>query len=185
MMGAQPDVVVLYPSDAVSTYRLVEAAANHRGMVYLRAGRPKAPVIYGADEQFSIGKCKIVRKSNSDALTIVAAGVTLFEALKAYDQLKMSGITARVIDLYSVSPIDRAALLDSARATHNRILTVEDHYAHGGLGDAVLSAVGTEGIRVYKLAVRAIPHSGKPDELVDHFGIGARSIVETAKDIVK
>jgi transketolase len=185
MMATQPGVVVLYPSDATCTYRLVEAAASHKGMVYLRAGRPKSPVIYGPEEQFQIGGSKVVRQGPSDVLTVVAAGVTLFEALKAYDQLKGAGISVRVIDLYSIAPIDRTTLLDSARATKGRLLTVEDHYAHGGLGDAVLDAVGTEGMKVHKLAVRAIPHSGKPDELVDHFGIGARSIVEAAKQIVK
>jgi len=185
MMATQPGITVLYPSDATCTYRLVEAAANHKGMVYLRAGRPKSLVLYGPEEQFPIGGSKILRQSASDALTIVAAGVTLFEALKAHDQLKSAGIATRVIDLYSIVPIDRTTLLDSARATQGRVLTVEDHYAHGGLGDAVLSAVATEGVKVHKLAVRAIPHSGKPDELVDHFGIGARSIVEAAKHIVK
>ena len=185
MMAAQPGIVVLYPSDGTSTYRLVEVAANHKGMVYLRAGRPKNPVLYGPEERFQIGGSKVLRQSASDALTIVAAGVTLFEALKAHDQLKSSGVAVRVVDLYSISPIDRATLMDCARATHGRILTVEDHYAHGGLGDAVLSAVATEGFKVHKLAVRTIPHSGKPDELVDHFGIGARSIVETAKQIIK
>ena len=185
MMAAQPELTVLYPSDATSTYRLVELAANHRGMVYLRAGRPKTPVLYGPEEQFQIGGSKLVRQSASDTLTIVAAGVTLFEALKAHDQLKALGKAVRVIDLYSIVPIDRATLMDSARVTQGRILTVEDHYAHGGLGDAVLSAVGSEGVRVHKLAVRAIPHSGKPEELVDHFGIGARSIVEAAKQILK
>lgn len=185
MMGAQPGVVVLYPSDATSTYRLVETAANHAGMVYLRAGRPKSPVLYGPDEQFHIGGSKLLRQSPGDALTIVAAGVTLFEALKAYDQLKTVGISVRIVDLYSIAPIDRTTLLDCARATQGRILTVEDHYAHGGLGDAVLGAVSTEGFKVHKLAVRTIPHSGKPDELIDHFGIGARSIVDTAKQIIK
>ena len=185
IMAAQPGITVLYPSDAMCTYRLVEAAANHKGMVYLRTGRPKSPVLYGPDEQFPIGGLKVVRQSAADCLTIVAAGVTLFEALKAHDQLKAAGISVRVVDLYSIVPIDRATLLDSARATQGRLLTVEDHYAHGGLGDAVLSAVGTEGVKVHKLAVRAIPHSGKPDELVDHFGIGARSIVEAAKQITK
>ncbi len=185
MMGAQPGMVVLYPSDATSAYRLVEMAARHKGMVYIRAGRPKSPVLYGADEQFHIGGSKVVRQSPGDVLTIVAAGVTLFEALKAHDQLKTAGIAVRVVDLYSIAPIDRATLMDCARATQGRILTVEDHYAHGGLGDAVLSAVSTEGIKVHKLAVRAIPRSGKPDELIDHFGIGARSIVETAKQVIK
>lgn len=185
MMAAQPGVTVLYPSDGTSTYRLVEAAAKHKGMVYIRAGRPKSAVLYNSAEQFQIGGSKVLRQSASDVLTIVAAGVTLFEALKAHDQLKAGGIAVRVIDLYSIVPIDRTALLDSASATQGRILTVEDHYAHGGLGDAVLSAVGTEGIKVHKLAVRVIPHSGKPEELVDHFGIGARSIVETVKQIIK
>jgi transketolase len=185
MMAVQPNVTVLYPSDGNSTYRLLEAAAQHKGMVYVRAGRPKTPVIYGQDEQFHIGGSKIIRESASDVLTIVAAGVTLFEALKAHDQLKAAGIAVRVIDLYSIAPIDRTTLVASGRATQRRILTVEDHYAHGGLGDAVLSAVSTEGIAVHKLAVREVPHSGKPEELVDHYGIGVRSIVEAAKQIIK
>ena len=184
MMAAQPGVVVLYPSDAVCAYKLVEAAATHRGMVYLRAGRPKSPVLYGQEETFKIGGCKVLRQSASDQLTIVAAGVTLFEALKAHDQLKSAGIPVRVIDLYSVAPIDRLTLLESARATKNRILTVEDHYAHGGLGDAVLGAVGSKGVCVQKMAVREIPHSGKPDELVDHFGLSARAIIDTVKKLL-
>ncbi|MEK7294399.1 MAG: transketolase [Nitrospirota bacterium] len=184
MMAAQPGVVVLYPSDAVCAYKLVEIAAAHRGMVYIRAGRPKSPVLYGHDETFTIGGCKVLRQSASDQLTIVAAGVTLFEALKAHEQLKSAGIPVRVVDLYSVAPIDRLTLLESARATKNRMLTVEDHYAHGGLGDAVLGAVGSEGVRVQKMAVREIPHSGKPDELVDHFGLSARAIVDAVKKLL-
>jgi transketolase len=184
MMAAQPGVAVLYPSDAVCAYKLVEAAAAHRGMVYIRAGRPKSPVLYGQDETFKIGGCKVLRQSASDQLTIVAAGVTLFEALKAHEQLKSAGIPVRIIDLYSVAPIDRLTLLESARATKNRILTVEDHYAHGGLGDAVLGAVGSEGVRVQKMAVREIPHSGKPDELVDHFGLSARAIIDMVKKLL-
>ncbi|MBI5777636.1 MAG: transketolase, partial [Nitrospirae bacterium] len=184
MMAAQPGVVVLYPSDAVCAYKLVEIAAVHRGMVYIRAGRPKSPVLYGPDETFKIGGCKVLRQSASDQLTIVAAGVTLFEALKAHEQLKSAGIPVRVVDLYSVVPLDRLALLESARATKNRILTVEDHYEHGGIGDAVLGAVGSEGMRVHKMAVREIPHSGKPDELIDHFGLSARAIVDTVKKLL-
>ncbi|HNA26881.1 MAG: transketolase [Nitrospira sp.] len=183
MMSTQPGVTVLYPSDGLSMYRLMESAAAHKGMVYLRAGRPKTPVIYGADETFRIGGSKVLRQSAADQLTIVAAGVTLFEALKAHDQLKAAGIATRVVDLYSIVPVDQATLLDCARATGGRFLTVEDHYAHGGIGDAVLSALASEGVRVRKLAVREIPHSGKPEELVDHFGIGVRSIVEAAKEI--
>ena len=127
----------------------------------------------------------MLRQSANDQLTIVAAGVTLYEALKAYDQLKAAGIAARVVDLYSLVPVDQATLVDCARATGGRFLTVEDHYAHGGLGDTVLSALALEGVRVRKLAVRDIPHSGKPEELVDHFGIGVGSIVEAAKAILR
>jgi transketolase len=184
MMAAQPGITVLYPSDAVSMYRLVEAAALHRGLVYLRAGRPKSPVLYTAEDTFKIGGCRVLRQSPADQLTIVAAGVTLFEALKAYEQLLAEGIPVRVIDLYSVVPIDRATLLDSARATHNRLVTVEDHYAHGGLGDAVQSAVGSEGVLVYKMAVREVPHSGKPEELLNRYGLSARAIIETVKKLV-
>ena len=184
MMAAQPGMVVLYPSDAVCAYKLVEAASVHRGPVYIRTGRPKSPILYGNDETFHIGGSRVLRQSPADRLTIVAAGVTLFEALKAYDVLNAAGISVRVIDLYSIVPIDRATLVDSARATQGRILTVEDHYAHGGLGSAVLAALGSEGVRVHMLAVREIPHSGKPDELLDRFGIGARAIVETAKRLL-
>ena len=184
MMSTQPGVTVLYPSDGLSMYKLMASATDHKGMVYLRAGRPKTPVIYGADETFRIGGSKVLRQSAADQLTIVAAGVTLFEALKAHDQLKAAGIATRVVDLYSIVPVDQATLIDCARATGGRFLTVEDHYAHGGIGDAVLSALASEGVRVRKLAVREIPRSGKPEELVDHFGIGVRSIVEAAKEIV-
>ena len=184
MMSAQPGVVVLYPSDAVSTHRLVEAAATHRGLVYMRTGRPKAPVLYGNDETFAIGGSKVLRQDPSDQATVVAAGVTLFEAIKAYDHLKTEGIHLRIIDAYSIVPIDRDTLLQSGKATHGRILTVEDHYAHGGLGDAVLRAVGDEGIRVRKLAIREVPHSGKPDELLDRYGISHRAIIKAVKAFV-
>jgi len=185
MMSTQPGVTVLYPSDALSMYKLLEISAVHKGMVYLRAGRPKTPVIYGSDETFRIGGSKVIRQSATDQLTIVAAGITLFEALKAHDQLKAAGIATRVVDLYSIVPVDRQTLVDCAKATGGRFLTVEDHYAHGGIGDAVLNALASEGVRVRKLAVREIPRSGKPEELVDHFGIGVRSIVETAKEILR
>jgi transketolase len=125
-----------------------------------------------------------LRQTAGDKLTIVAAGVTVFEALNAHDQLKAAGIPTRVIDLYSVAPVDRATLVESARATGGNVLTVEDHYAHGGIGDVVLTALASEPVRVHKLAVREIPHSGKPEELIDHYGIGARTIIETAKQII-
>ncbi|MDR4502412.1 MAG: transketolase [Nitrospirales bacterium] len=184
MMSSQPGVTVLYPSDAVCAYHLVQAAASHEGMVYIRTGRPKTPILYANDDIFHIGGSKVVRQSDQDRLTIVTAGVTLFEALQAHEELASAGIPVRIVDLYSIVPIDRATLLDCARATSNTFLTVEDHYAHGGLGDAVLNALSGEGIRLHKLAVREIPHSGKPAELLDRYGISARIIVETAKRLV-
>ncbi|MGH7254169.1 MAG: transketolase, partial [Nitrospirales bacterium] len=131
MMAAQPGMVVLYPADAVCTHRLVEAAAAHQGPVYIRTGRPKTAILYGHHESFRIGGSKVLRQSDKDLLTIVAGGVTLFEALKAHEQLKAAGIAVRVVDLYSIAPVDRETLLSCGRATQGRLLTVEDHYEHG------------------------------------------------------
>ena len=184
MMAAQPGVVVLYPSDAMCAYRMVETMANHPGMVYMRTGRPKTPILYGPDETFAIGGSKVLRQNEKDQLTIVAAGVTLHESLKAYDELQKSGIAVRIIDLYSIAPIDAATLKQAAKATNNLVLTVEDHYLHGGIGDAVLSALSTEGVRLHKMGIQEIAHSGKPDQLLDHYGINARAIIEKVKQLV-
>jgi transketolase len=177
MMRAQPNITVLYPSDGVSTDRLVERAAYHAGPVYMRTSRPKTPVIYGPDETFDIGGLKVVRQSADDVATVIGAGVTLFEALKAYDELQKQRISIRVIDLYSVQPIDGATLVRCARESKGRLITVEDHYAGGGIGDAVAAAVAADGFVVQRLAVREIPRSGAPDELLDRYGISARHIV--------
>ncbi len=177
MCRAQPNFTVLYPCDAVSTERLVSLMAYHPGPAYMRTSRPKTPVIYAANEKFEIGGLKVLRQSSDDVVTVVGAGVTVFEALKAHDQLKASGTHIRVIDLYSVQPVDRKALLAAAQATGGRIITVEDHYAAGGIGDAVDQAVSDAGIRVHRIAVTEIPRSGKPEELLDRFGISARHIV--------
>lgn len=181
MFRSQPNFVVLYPCDAVSTEKLVAEMAWHKGPAYMRTSRPKTPVIYGPDEQFPIGGLKVVRKSDADVVTVIGAGVTLFEALKAHDQLKAEGIAIRVIDLYSLAPIAKDALIEAGNATKGRIITVEDHYAAGGIGDAVSEAVSEAGIRVQRIAVREIPRSGKPDELVEHYGISAKSIVAAVK----
>ncbi len=176
MFTAQPNFVALYPSDAVSTERLIAEAAAFHGPVYIRTSRPKTPVIYDNNEQFPIGGLKVVRKSDKDTATVIGAGVTLFEALKAHDELKAKGISIRVIDLYSVQPIDAASLIEAGKQT-GRLITVEDHYFSGGLGDAVAHAVAAAGLTVQRLAVAEIPRSGKPDELIDKFGISARHIV--------
>jgi transketolase len=177
MTTAQPNFVALYPSDAVSTERLIAEAAAFVGPVYIRTSRPKTPVIYDNNERFPIGGLKVVRQSAKDVATVIGAGVTLFEALKAHDELKARGVSIRVIDLYSVQPVDAAALIAAGRDTKGRLITVEDHYISGGLGDAVARAVAPAGLTVQRLAIPEIPRSGKPDELLDKFGISSRHIV--------
>lgn len=177
IMRAVPDCVVLYPCDGVSAERLVALMAQHHGMVYMRTSRPKTPILYSATDEFPLGGSKVLRQSDADVATVVAAGVTVFEALKAYEELKKQGKAIRVIDAYSVQPIDSRTLLEAARATNGRVVTVEDHYAAGGLGDAVSEAIAPGGFGVRRLAVREIPRSGQPEELLDRYGISARHIV--------
>ena len=183
MMRGVPNCTVLYPCDGMSAARLMAIAASVPGPVYLRTSRPKTPVIYSASESFKPGGSKTLRQSDKDVVTVVAAGVTVFEALKAYDTLHGSGTNIRVIDAYSVQPIDRDGLIAAGRATGGRIITVEDHYAHGGLGDAVSEAVWDQSFRVKRLAVREIPRSGTPEELLDRYGISARAIVDAVKEL--
>ena len=185
MMRAIPDAVVLYPCDAVSTERLVAEMAQHRGLAYMRTSRPKTPVTYGPDEKFPIGGAKVLRQTANDVAMVVAAGVTVFEALTACDRLKAEGIAIRVVDAYSVQPIDAATLRAGAAAAGGVVITVEDHYAAGGLGDAVAEALAPDGVVVQRLAVRAIPRSGEPAELIDKFGLSARHVVEAVKRAVK
>ena len=184
MMRSVPDCAVLYPCDAVSTERLVAAMAQHKGLAYMRTSRPKTPVTYGPDEAFPIGGSKTLRQSGEDVATVVGVGVTVFEALKAYDQLFTQGVHIRVIDAYSLQPIDAATLVAAGEATKGRIITVEDHYPSGGLGDAVSEAVASAGFAVRRLAVREIPRSGQPEELLDRYGISAKHIVEAVKKLL-
>lgn len=185
MMRAIEGSTVLYPSDAVATEQAVRLAAEHQGIVYIRTSRPKTPVIYSGNEEFAIGKAKVIRQSGEDKATVVASGVTLFEALAAYDQLKTEGISVRVIDVFTVKPIDEETLRASGSETNNLIITVEDHSAWGGIGDAVAGAVSPAGIRVHQLAVRGVPRSGKPEELLAAFGIDRKSIAQTVKKIIR
>jgi transketolase len=173
--------VVLYPCDAVSTEKLVLASAGHRGIVYLRTTREATPILYPPDEEFTIGGSKVLRKSDRDTVTVVAAGVTVFEALDAYEELEKEGILIRVIDLYSIKPVDNATLQQAARETR-AMFAVEDHYAEGGLGEAVMSALATLAIPVYSLAVRKKPMSGKPNELLNYEEISKKAIVEKVKE---
>ena len=183
MMRAIAGSTVLYPCDAVSAEKLVEQMASVKGICYLRTSRPKTPVIYKNEEAFPIGGAKVLRQNAGDKATVVAAGVTLFEALKAADTLKNEGIGVTVIDAYSIKPLGKDVIRAAAQQTNNTVITVEDHYTEGGLGDAVAGELSPAGIKVHKLAVTALPRSGKPDELLAHFGIDAAAIAKKVKSL--
>ena len=184
MMRAVVGSVVLYPSDAVSTEKLLEQMAQKKGICFLRTSRPKTPVIYGNDEKFPIGGAKVLRQNAGDKATVVAAGVTLHEALKAADTLQAEGIGITVIDAYSIKPLGKDVIKAAAQKTGNTVITVEDHYLEGGLGDAVAGELSVDEIKVHKLAVTSLPRSGKPAELLAHFGIDAAGIVKKVKSMV-
>jgi transketolase len=176
---------VLHPCDANQTAKLVAAMADTDGIVFIRTLRPNTPVIYDADEEFSIGGSRVIRSSDDDDVTLVGAGITVHEALKAADALDEDGISARVIDLYSIKPIDTDTLSAAAEAT-GRIITVEDHFPEGGVGEAVIAALANsdDRPRVVQLAVREMPRSGKPDELMSAYGIDAEHIAAAARQLV-
>lgn len=183
---------VLYPADAYSTERVTEEAlkkslpaGRQGGIVYIRTGRPEAPILYSQKDTFAIGGSKTHASGKKEMITVVAAGVTLFEALKAQQELEKQGIGVRVIDCYSVKPIDDAALKKAASETR-AIIVVEDHYPEGGLGEAVKSALATSPkVPIIHLAVYKTPRSGKPAELLDYEGIAAPNIVESVTEFVK
>jgi transketolase len=185
MMRGVPNCTVLYPCDGISAVRLLALAAGMKGLVYVRLSRPKTEVIYDANRSFVVGGSATLRESPKDAVTVVAAGITVYEALEAHKTLQNEQMAIRVIDTYSVQPIDRDTLVSAGRATGGRVITVEDHYAHGGLGDAVSEAVWDQGFRVKRLAVREVPRSGPPKELLDRYGISARAIVDAVRELVK
>jgi len=176
--------VVLYPSDAVSAEKLVEEMAKHSGIAYIRTTRKETPILYRNDEVFRIGGSKVLRSSKADVAAVVAAGITLHEALRAYEELRQEGLLIQVIDLYSIKPVDLETLIQAARKT-GLVITVEDHFAEGGLGEAVTNAVSSTGVPVYTLAVRKMPRSGTPDELLAYEEISHAAIVKEVKDKVK
>jgi transketolase len=182
MFRTVSDSVVLYPPDAVATERLVEAALKHPGIVYIRTTRMETPVIYDAEEKFRIGGSKVLRRSGSDLLTVIGAGVTLFEVLAAYDELQKQGINIRVIDLYSIKPVDAATLAEAAEATWG-LVTVEDHYPEGGIADAVRTALAPNPARIHSLTVTRKPKSGTPTELLDYEDISRNAVVRLVKQI--
>lgn len=187
MFRAIPGATVLYPSDAVSADRLTEVLARLPGIGYLRTTRPKVPVLYSGEEKFPVPGFKVVRQSPQDRATIIAAGITLHEALKAHAELAAQGIAAGLIDLYCVKPIDAEGLAVQVRAAGARVVTVEDHFAEGGLGEAVFAALATQGVALRaarRLAISGVPHSGTAEELLDAFGISARHIAAAAKSLL-
>ncbi len=174
---------VLYPSDAASTEKLMAAAANHKGLVYIRTTRKDTPVLYPSSEQFPIGGSKVLKSSKSDAVSIVGAGITLHEALAAYEILKKDNIFVRVIDLYSIKPLDTTALIKAAKETR-AIITVEDHYPAGGIGETVSAALSNINAKIYSLAVNKTPRSGKPQELLEFEEISANAIVKKVRELL-
>ncbi|VDO32978.1 unnamed protein product [Haemonchus placei] len=176
---AIPGSTVFYPSDGVAAERATELAANTKGIVFIRTGRPALPVLYKNEEPFAIGKAKVLKQSANDKIVLIGAGVTLYECLKAAEQLEKNGVHACVIDPFTIKPLDQETILQHAKRVGGRILTVEDHYPAGGIGEAVSSAVADHpDVRVRSICVQSVPRSGTPDELLDLFGISARHIVE-------
>ncbi|MEV6851913.1 transketolase [Actinoplanes sp. NPDC051411] len=187
MMRAINGSTVLYPSDATSTAALVAAMAGQPGISYMRTTRGSYPTLYPAAERFPIGGSKVLRSGETDAVTLIGAGVTLHACLAAADRLAADGIPARVIDLYSVKPVDTATLVAAVEVTHGRLVVAEDHHAEGGLGAAVAAALlssRTPPLHLAHLAVRELPGSGTPAELLRAAGIDADSIAAAARDLV-
>jgi len=181
-----PGSTVFYPSDAVSCERAVELAANTPGVCFIRTSRPNTAVLYENNEKFEIGKAKVVKQSDNDSVLLIGAGITLYEALNAAAELEKSGVHARVLDPFTVKPIDQDAIIENAKACGGRVVVVEDHYREGGLGEAVLHAVAEQPRIVVKhLAVTRLPRSGPPTVLVDLFGLSARHIVNAVGDVLK
>ncbi len=175
--------VVLYPSDAISTEKIVEEAAKHKGIVYIRTTRQETPILYKANEEFPIGGSKVLRQSDKDVVTVIAAGITLHEAIAAYEELKKEGIFIRLIDLYSVKPADKETLRKAANVSQ-AFVTVEDHFAEGGIGETVRTLMADIDVPVHSLAVRKMPKSGKPGELLDYEEISKGAIINKVRELL-
>ena len=178
-----PGCAVLYPCDAYSTEACVESMAKHKGLAYIRTTRPATPLIYSKDDKFPVGGSKVLKRSKNDVATIIGAGLTVHEALKAYDELKGEGISVRIIDAYSVEPIDKDNISKEVEKSGKKIVVVEDHFQNGGLGDAVAQALSGRA-EIIHLAVKDLPRSGKPEELLDKYGIDATHIKKAVKELI-
>lgn len=185
MFGSVLESIIFHPSDAVSATHILSLMLEHEGISYLRTLRPKTPVLYSSNDKFKIGGSRILRFAQDDMLTIAGCGITVHEALKAHDELKKNGISVRVVDCYSIKPVDGKTLEKCANETQKPIvIIVEDHYPHGGLGDFVLSSLSGSSVTVEKMAVSKIPRSGTPDELLSYCGISSGDIVKKVKSLL-
>jgi transketolase len=178
-----PGCAVLYPCDAYSTEACVESMARHKGLAYIRTTRPATPLIYSKEDEFPIGGSKVLKKSKSDVATVIGAGITVHEALKACDELKEEGISVRIIDAYSVEPVDKENISKEVGKAGKKVVVVEDHFQNGGLGDAVAQALSGKA-EIIHLAVKDLPRSGKPEELLDKYGIDANHIKKAVKELI-
>ena len=188
MMRAVHGSTVLQPSDANQTIKLVERMVDRDGIVFLRTLRPKLEVIYGPDEEFEIGGSKVVRSSDEDQVTVVATGITVHNAIEAAEKLEEDGVAVRIVDAYSIKPLDSDALREAAQATEGRLVVVEDHWPEGGLGEAVMHELAeddeVDGLKYRHLAVNFMPHSGGTEALMDEAGIGADGIAEAVRSLL-
>merc|ERR1719189_1409280 len=184
MFRTLPGCTIFYPSDAVSCEKAVELAANTKGICYIRLSRPATEIIYDNDEEFAIGKAKIIKKSDNDCVLVIAAGITLSQAVPAVEQLAAKGINARLMDPFTIKPIDAEGIIANAKECGGRILVVEDHYPEGGIGDAVSEVVcDKRDFIVKKQCVREVPRSGPPMVLLEKFGIGTNCIIKAVEDM--
>lgn len=177
--------VILYPSDAVSTEKLVFLAAQNKGIKYIRTTRPAIPVVYGNNEEFPLGGFKAVKKNAKDKIVLAGAGITLHEALKAYDDLQKLGISSAVTDLYCIKPFVAEKFADFVKKHGNCLIVSEDHYAAGGIGEMIISSLKNTGIKIECLSVKGMPHSGKKDELLDKCGISSKHIIKAARRLLE
>lgn len=186
MFRSIPGSTVFYPGDAVAVERAIELAANVKGITFTRLNRPATPVIYPNDQVFEIGKAHVVKKSNNDQVLVIGGGVTLHEAITAANDLAKTGVSVRVLDPFTVKPIDKEAIVKNAKEVGGRVLVVEDHYYEGGLGEAVFAAVAQErDIAVKHVAVPRVPRSGTPNALLEYYGLNAKHIVGYVQETLK
>lgn len=186
MMRSIAGSIVLYPCDGTSAYKLMEIMANyHAGISYLRTTREATPVVYSAEEKFVLGGSKIIKESDHDQVLVVAAGITVHEALEAFDLLKKEGIMIAIVDAYSIKPLDGETIVRVAKKSMCRIITVEDHYIEGGLGETVCRTLINDAFKVHNLAVKKISRSGTPEKLLAYHEIDAAAIVRSVKQIIK